>query len=324
MATQYRHYAKSQKGDDAVTPLKKRYHAMRLALEANRIAVGVGTPLVFFPDGPERDWLLALRTNPDTMTQEAFVERFHQLLEPTRSNLHGYPPETDVAAMEPALVQLRMGQLAQLPQPVAVAMPVAGDEHGALAARARALLQRAGLADCPLLFVGRSGSTLHGMRPGPADDVIGVFVGPLARALGFETNQLRRVSEWQGQVLVQTNAKGDKRNDNNARGVVLYEVSTALSLLLCGSRRLIEQLWAPPAELAEDATFEAMLRCCRVSCALTMFAVCRPSGGAMLCCVFAIRCAAKPPSSIGAALRGVRGPRSSCINARSWSVVRWT
>lgn len=185
----------AQKGDEGVTAPKKRYHALRLAMEANRIAVGCGAPQVWFPPGPEREELLSMRAGGGG-TEEEFLRRFNDLLEPTRSNVHGYPATSDVSSMEPMLVRVRMQQLERLPSPAQMSALV-GDLHGDAALRQHALdvLNRAGLArGSRLLFVGISGSHLHGTATQSSleRDVVGIFVGPIERALGFEVTRASR------------------------------------------------------------------------------------------------------------------------------------
>ncbi len=179
-----------KKGDEGVTPPKKRYHALRLAMEANRLAVGSGEPRVWFEPGPERDELLGMRAGNGT--EEEFLKRFESLLEPTRGNAHGYPATSDVTSMEPMLVRVRLTQLHRVQS--SPLETLVGALHGDEALRVRALdlLDRAGLArGSRLLFVGISGSQLHGggarsEAPPLECDYVGIFMGPIECALGFE------------------------------------------------------------------------------------------------------------------------------------------
>ena len=112
--TQYRHYAKSQKGDNEETPPKKRYHSIRLALEANRIARGL-KPAVFM-EGEDRDMIMDFRKGLGT--EKEFLEKFETLLKETYECKLEMPEKTDMneREVEEKLIEMRRKCLIQHPK----------------------------------------------------------------------------------------------------------------------------------------------------------------------------------------------------------------
>lgn len=95
---------KAQKGSEAETPPKKRYHALRLVMEAERIGTGLG-PRVWFDSGPDRDAIMRFRNGEGT--QEEFLAVYTATAERAKALGHKLSASTNVDELEPLLVDLR-------------------------------------------------------------------------------------------------------------------------------------------------------------------------------------------------------------------------
>ncbi len=232
---QYVHYAKSQKGDDEETPAKKRYHALRLVLEAKRIAQGLEPRVVW--EGEERELILSFRRGE--RSEAEFRAIFYEAVEAAKQPSAKLPEKTEVAQLEPLLVEARMAQMDALSGREEL-KSVIGDWRGdiALHVRAEKALEDAGVRGGTVVFVGASGAQLHGLPSSEVDDFVGVFVAPLSNVLGFESNRIARVEEG-GVVLRILSCK----NVSHGKGLVLFELSHFLSLLAAGNHRFVEQLY---------------------------------------------------------------------------------
>ncbi len=123
--------AKAQKGSDVVTPPKKRYHALRLVMEAEQIGSGKG-PRVWFPDGPERDLIMRFRNGEGT--QEEFIAAYSSAAEKAAVLATNLPETTNVDPLEPLLVKCRR-EFLQIPSDAKGFNDVVGPESGNLMLR---------------------------------------------------------------------------------------------------------------------------------------------------------------------------------------------
>jgi hypothetical protein len=256
--------AKAQKGSDPETPPKKRYHALRLVMEAVRIGSGMG-PRVWFEDGAERDLIMNFRQGKGS--QEEFMEAYSKAVEQATSLKDKLPPTTNVNQLEELLVSARLDYL-RPPTDSKAFDEFIGRETGDKELRDRfcfvfffffflfcfclnetraiGLLEKAGLKGCRIIYVGLSGARLYGVETGNEDDFVGVFVAPLQNVLGFARNRVARVdADGSTQTFVSC------KNVSHGRGMVLFELTHFSGLFSSGNHRFLEQMFLKPAQRYE-------------------------------------------------------------------------
>ena len=235
--TQYRHYAKSQKGDDAETLPKKRYHSLRLAFEGARIAEGL-EPLVYL-EGPQRDLIMSFRQGQGT--QAEFEKLFYDKIAVTKNRNVELRERTNVDELEPFLIELRRGQMAQnrpsISQLFESRLSLTENPYFERASKA---LETNGLKDATILFAGKSGSAIWAQEEGQLSkdlslgDVFAVFCAPLSNVLGLNRNRILRLTEHERILAPQC------KSSLNQKGLVLIEASLFCSLLAAGNHRALE------------------------------------------------------------------------------------
>lgn len=222
---------------------KAAYHALRLAWEARRIALGAA-PVVRLT-GAEREKVLDVRAGRLALAdaEREAVAVLDEACAAESAPGCTLPDATDPALLGDWLVRAvrGVGSDVQQQQTVGVAQCTNGAE--ALLERACGLLQARGLGRARVLLLCDSGSTLHGLArhrhdaaaaaAAEEEDVVGVYQQPLAAALS-----LQPCPDF---VVDREGAKG---SPELARGLVLYEARFAAAQLEAGNHRLIEALVA--------------------------------------------------------------------------------
>lgn len=111
---------------------------------------------------------------------------------------------------------------------------------------ALALLEKAGLKDGRILYVGQSGAKLYGLDSEFEDDFVGVFIAPLRNVLGFARNRIARVD-----ADGSTHSFETCKNVSHGRGMVLFELTHFASLCAAGNHRFLEQMFLKPQKRFE-------------------------------------------------------------------------
>eukprot|EP00727_Mastigamoeba_balamuthi_P009272 m51a1_g4968 hypothetical protein (497) ;mRNA; r:389804-391537 len=211
-------------------PKKQMYHALRLSFEAQRICNG-GQPNVFL-EGEDREQIMAIRRGagtPDELQQAS--ARVRSILVGIEAKLPscGLPEAADPNVLDQWLWRLyNVDRVVEVPQPL---------PEDPRVQRVASLLQSKGLDGSRLVFVGLSGSHLHGLSSGGAPDLVALFEQPLRRAVSLEPCSPSYSDQPHAGPSFATTSPG----------VNALELGYGLSAAFSGNHRVLECMFAPEA-----------------------------------------------------------------------------
>jgi len=122
--------------------------------------------------------------------------------------------------------------------------------------KAQSALAKSGI-NGTILYHGPSGSTLHGFfEEGGLEDSIGIYAVPTDEFLSLNPPPPK---------IIAGEGESPSHSDTYTQGMILLEISYALSLLAGGSHRLCELLWhkPPPNSFYSTNVWEGLVEACK-------------------------------------------------------------
>jgi len=218
---------------------KKYYHAIRLLGETERIVDG-GLPKVWM-DGAEREFLLNIRKGE--IEEKELVAKVESMQNAIQEKLQTstLPEQADVNTLNSWLVSLRKKAIAQSlaedPDGKFDIVEVnSSDDSKKMLEKAEEALEKAGIK-ATVLFYGPSGSNLHGRYTGGVEDSICIYASPTDRFVSLDPPPNKVIIDEEKQF----------HSDTYTRGMMLFEIGYAMTLLAQGSHRMSELLWFTPS-----------------------------------------------------------------------------
>lgn len=242
VVSQYLSYANSQLKDiqrGEGQKKKKYYHALRLLGETERLVEG--NPPKVWMEGAERDYLLSVREGE--IPEEEIIAKVTAMQATINEKLttSTLPETTDPIILDQWLISLRRKEIAKSladnPDGKFEIKPTTeSEESKKMLEIAEAALAKAGVK-ATVLYYGPSGSNLHGRFLGGVEDSICIYAA--------STDQIVSLDPPPAKIII--DEEKAFQSDTYTRGMMLFEIGYAMSLLAQGSHRLSELLWYTPS-----------------------------------------------------------------------------
>eukprot|EP01133_Synstelium_polycarpum_P016159 gene16159-19231_t len=231
------------------SPNKKLYHTVRLLHEVMRMLNGE-LPLVFLT-GQHRDDILAIRRGQVDLDQvytdiDALYATVQDKIDKLKSgdNPHSIPAVGDTETLNKWLVRVRRSTIQQASDCFSqqqLAFKPTSTSVETVTKQCMDLLTLNGVNDATLLFVGRSGSHLHGLaNEKSSNDWIAVY----ATSTDTYVSLYPVLSRIDCLTKTADPTVGGNSRDTYVNGIQLFEVSYFLLLLCQGNHRAVELIYA--------------------------------------------------------------------------------